>query len=194
MLPPLIFFEEPRAVLKVPDKRGMVKDFRAAIRLVKNEHGFTLIELVIIIILIGVLAAIAIPKYADLQERATKAEVKALLEMGRSAILLDFSDKVLNTGQYLSEPTDASTPESKFDPSDVTDLENQLQTLPRYPPQDRYDHPPDKGFRWYLVTQGSTSPGSSPQPPAIDALIDLTCDVAISAKPKKNDDCYVSKL
>jgi type II secretory pathway pseudopilin PulG len=181
-------------VLRVSDKRGTVKNVSTAIRLVKSEQGFTLIELVLLIVITGVLAAIAIPKYADLQERATKAEVKALLETGRSAILLDFSDKVLNTGQYLSEPTDASTPGSTFDPSDVTDLENELQTLPHYPPQDRYDHPPNKGFRWYLVTQGSTSPGPSPQSPVIDAIIDITCDVSISAKVKKNDDCFVSKL
>ncbi len=31
----------------------------------KNQKGFTLIELVIIIILIGVLAAVAVPRYVD---------------------------------------------------------------------------------------------------------------------------------
>lgn len=157
----------------------------------KNERGFTLIELVLLIVIAGVLAAIVIPRYADLQERATKAEVKALLGSGRSAILVDFTDKVVNTGSYAFEPTDASTPGSVFDLSDVTDLENALQTTPRYPLQGRYDHPPNKGFRWYLLTQGSSSPV---KPPVIDALLDITCDLSISAKSKKNDDCYVSKL
>lgn len=39
--------------------------------ILKDEQGFTLIELVIIIILVGVLAAIAIPKYVDLRENPT---------------------------------------------------------------------------------------------------------------------------
>lgn len=157
----------------------------------KNERGFTFVELVVLIVIAGVLAAIVIPRYADLQERAKKAEAQVLLGSGQSAILLHFTDNVVNTGQYLSELTNASTPGNKFDPSDVTDLENKLQTPPRYPPQDRYDHPPNKGFRWYLVTQGTSSP---PHPPVIDALIDLTCDAADSAKAKKSDDCFVSKL
>lgn len=157
----------------------------------KDKRGVTLIELVVLMVLVGLVAAIAIPKYVDLNDRAAKAEAKALLESGRSAILLHFTDNVINTGQYFFELTDATTTPGVFDLADVTDLENRLETSPRYPPQGRYDHPPNKGFRWYLVTQGISSP---PQPPVIDALIDLTCDEADSAKPKKNDDCFVSKL
>ena len=40
-------------------------------RIVKSERSFPLIELVTMIILIGVLAAIAIPMYVDLRENAT---------------------------------------------------------------------------------------------------------------------------
>ena len=157
----------------------------------EEEQGFTLIELVIMIVVVGLLATIAIPRYVDLRERATKAEAKALLEAGRGAILLDFGDRIVNTGQYLFEPTDASTPGSVFDLSDVTDLESDLQTMPQYPTTGKYDHPPKQGFRWWLVTQGSSSP---PRPPVIDAVIDLTCDPANSQANKVNDDCWVSRL
>jgi len=157
----------------------------------EEEQGFTLIELVIMIVVVGLLATIAIPRYVDLRERAIKAEAKALLEAGRGAILLDFGDRVVNTGQYLFEPTDASTPGSVFDISDVTDLESEFQTTPRYPTTGKYNHPPKQGFRWWLVTQGSSSPS---QPPVIDALIDTTCAAADSQANKVNDDCWVSKL
>lgn len=160
------------------------------LRILKSQQGFTLIELVIIIILIGVLAAIAIPKYVDLRENAIRANAQATLDAGRSAILLDFADKVVNTGSYAFEPTDASTPGSVFDPSDVTDLEIELQSAPNYPPNGPYNSPSGQGFRWYLVTQGSSSPM---QPPAIDALLDTTCDAADSAGGANND-CFVSKL
>jgi prepilin-type N-terminal cleavage/methylation domain-containing protein len=157
----------------------------------EKEQGFTLIELVIMIVVVGALAAIAIPRYVDLRERAIRAEARALLEAGRGAIWLDFADRMINTGSYVFDVTNATAPGSVFASSDVTDLESEFQTTPRYPTAGKYNHPPKQGFRWWLVTQGSSSP---PQPPVIDAIIDLTCDAANSQASKANDDCWVSKL
>ncbi|MBI5267098.1 MAG: prepilin-type N-terminal cleavage/methylation domain-containing protein, partial [candidate division Zixibacteria bacterium] len=35
-----------------------------------SERGFTIIELVIIIVILGILAAVAIPKYQDMSSQA----------------------------------------------------------------------------------------------------------------------------
>jgi len=50
-----------------------------------NKNGITLIELLLVIVIVGILATIAIPIYSNYMQRARRADAKTALEQVRAA-------------------------------------------------------------------------------------------------------------
>ena len=73
--------------------------------MLRNSKGFTLIELMIVVVIIGILAAIAIPNFISMQDRAKEGSVKANMHTVQLAIE-DFA--VQNDGTYPVAADDAA--------------------------------------------------------------------------------------
>jgi prepilin-type N-terminal cleavage/methylation domain-containing protein len=63
-----------------------------------NQAGFTLIELVIIIAVLGILAAVAIPKYANITSESKEAAARGALGGLRSGVTIYYANQAVTTG------------------------------------------------------------------------------------------------
>lgn len=73
----------------------------------KNQNGFTLIELMIVVAIIAVLAALAIPQYNDYTARSQLSEAIVLLSGFKTPVGEQFSND--NSAASCSIPGDAVT-------------------------------------------------------------------------------------
>ena len=64
-------------------------------KLMVNQKGFTIMELVVVIIILGVLVAIALPRYFALADDAQQAACLANMKSIEAAIMMEYSDQLL---------------------------------------------------------------------------------------------------
>ena len=78
----------------------------------KNNKGFTLIELIMVTIILGILAAVAVPRYMGTVSQAEAAAEKAVIDALKAAVENYATQEFLEKGRY-------DYPSNPFDLVDV---------------------------------------------------------------------------
>jgi prepilin-type N-terminal cleavage/methylation domain-containing protein len=76
-----------------------------------KQSGFTLIELVMVIVILGVLAAVAMPKFVDLKGDAQASALQGVVGAMNSAMSINYAARSANSskGAAVADCTDIAT-------------------------------------------------------------------------------------
>lgn len=85
----------------------------------KSNQSFTLVELVMVMVIVGLLAAIIIPNFTGQKDQAAIATTKANLENLRTAIALYYAQEGTYPSTTLAELWDGNAPSGNIDRKSV---------------------------------------------------------------------------
>jgi len=69
----------------------------------RNERGFTLIEIIAVLILLGILAAVAVPKYISLEEEAKTKALQGAIAEAKGVLSIAYGRAILAHGGQVTD-------------------------------------------------------------------------------------------
>ena len=72
-------------------------------KLLKTENGFTIVEIIAVLVILGILAAFAVTKYTDLEEKAKQRAFRTVVNEINAREFLTWSDAKISTSGFIND-------------------------------------------------------------------------------------------
>ena len=74
----------------------------------REQRGFTLIEIIAVLVILGILAVVAVPKYFDMQDQSRLRAAQRLIAAAQSQLSLGYANSKLNSSYSFAAASECA--------------------------------------------------------------------------------------